>query len=555
MEEKPKLQLKLGSSNKPSSKNLNQAEWSEPHRDAVSTNKDKTPHQDKVLDNSNAKLDKENKGGNGNNNANDSGGNSPSNAEAYGKASGNSVDANKTANSNANNNSNIAGNNNNSDNIDGLGNAGNVNNANSHKKSTLYVEDLKAKQHSELIEVATEAGIDNAGSQLRQELIFQVLKKLAYHGKGKIISRGVLELLNDGYGFLRSPDANYRTGPDDVYVSPSQIKKFCLRTGDTVEGEIRMPKQGERYFALTKVTSINWEDVKKSKSKVNFDNLIPIHPNSNIKLEVESSGKRGTSGRIIDLISPIGKGQRALIVAPPKTGKTFLMKNIAQSIEANHPEIKLIVLNIDERPEEFTDMRRSVKGEVVSSTFDEPASRHVQLADMVIEKAKRLVEYGKDVVILLDSITRLARAYNTVVPSSGKVLTGGVDAHALQRPKRFFGAARNIENGGSLTIIATSLVDTGSRMDEVIFEEFKGTGNSEVVLDRKLSDKRLFPAIDILKSGTRHEELLYEKGKMQKIWLLRRIINNMGTIEATEFLISKVQETETNTEFFASMNK
>lgn len=536
MEEKPKLQLKLGSSNK-----------------------DKTPHQGKVLD----KENKDSKNlqpsvdndGNDNNNANDSGGNSPSNAETCGKASGNSVDANKTADSNANNNSNIAGNNNNSNNADGFSNAGNVNNANSHKKSTLYVEDLKAKQHSELIEVATEAGIDNAGSQLRQELIFQVLKKLAYHGKGKIISRGVLELLNDGYGFLRSPDANYRTGPDDVYVSPSQIKKFCLRTGDTVEGEIRMPKQGERYFALTKVTSINWEDVKKSKSKVNFDNLIPIHPNSNIKLEVESSGKRGTSGRIIDLISPIGKGQRALIVAPPKTGKTFLMKNIAQSIEANHPEIKLIVLNIDERPEEFTDMRRSVKGEVVSSTFDEPASRHVQLADMVIEKAKRLVEYGKDVVILLDSITRLARAYNTVVPSSGKVLTGGVDAHALQRPKRFFGAARNIENGGSLTIIATSLVDTGSRMDEVIFEEFKGTGNSEVVLDRKLSDKRLFPAIDILKSGTRHEELLYEKGKMQKIWLLRRIINNMGTIEATEFLISKVQETETNTEFFASMNK
>ena len=382
---------------------------------------------------------------------------------------------------------------------------------------------------------------------------FAILKQLAADDVD-IIGEGVIEVLHDGFGFLRSPDANYLPGPDDIYVSPSQIRRFSLRTGDTVEGDIRSPKDGERYFALLKVNQINFEEPEAQKHKVHFDNLTPLYPTERIRMEIENPTIKDFSARVIDLVSPLGKGQRGLIVAPPRTGKTVLLQNIAHSITANHPESYLIVLLIDERPEEVTDMQRSVKGEVVSSTFDEPAVRHVQVAEMVIEKAKRLVEHGRDVVILLDSITRLGRAYNTVVPSSGKVLTGGVDANALQRPKRFFGAARNIEEGGSLTIIATALIDTGSRMDEVIFEEFKGTGNSEIILDRKVSDKRVFPAIDITRSGTRKEELLVPPEDLKKMYVLRRILNPMGTVDAIEFLLDKLRQTKTNSEFFDSMN-
>jgi transcription termination factor Rho len=395
--------------------------------------------------------------------------------------------------------------------------------------------------------------IENASAMLKQDMLFAILKKLA-DDDVTIIGEGVVEVLQDGFGFLRSPDANYLPGPDDIYVSPSQIRRFALRTGDTLEGEIRSPKDGERYFALLKVNKINFEDPEKARQKVHFDNLTPLYPDEAISMETGDPTRKDLSTRVIDIVSPLGKGQRALIVAPPRTGKTVLMQNIAQSIAANHPECYLIVLLIDERPEEVTDMQRSVDGEVVSSTFDEPATRHVQVAEMVIEKAKRLVEHGRDVVILLDSITRLGRAYNTVVPSSGKVLTGGVDANALQRPKRFFGAARNIEEGGSLTIISTALIETGSRMDEVIFEEFKGTGNSEIVLDRKISDKRVFPAIDIMKSGTRKEELLVDPAALAKIYVLRRILNPMGAVDAAEFLIDKLKNTKNNDEFFDSMN-
>jgi transcription termination factor Rho len=384
-------------------------------------------------------------------------------------------------------------------------------------------------------------------------LLFAILKNLAGRDV-EIIGEGVVEVLQDGFGFLRSPDANYLAGPDDIYISPSQIRKFTLRTGDTVEGQIRSPKDGERYFALVKLNRINFEDPEKTRHKVHFDNLTPLYPDERLEMETGDPTKKDYSSRVIDIVSPLGKGQRGLIVAPPRTGKTVLLQNIAHSITANHPECYLIVLLIDERPEEVTDMQRSVKGEVISSTFDEPASRHVQVAEMVIEKAKRLVEHGRDVVILLDSITRLGRAYNTVVPSSGKVLTGGVDANALQRPKRFFGAARNIEEGGSLTIIATALIDTGSRMDEVIFEEFKGTGNSEIILDRKVADKRVFPAIDILRSGTRKEELLVKSDVLKKTYVLRRILNPMGTVDAIEFLLDKLRQTKTNSDFFDSMN-
>ena len=387
--------------------------------------------------------------------------------------------------------------------------------------------------------------------------MFAILKKLAEKNE-KITGSGVLETLQDGFGFLRATESNYLPGPDDIYVSPSQIRRFGLRKGDTVEGEIRAPKDSERYFALLQVSKINFEDPEKSRNKINFDNLTPLYPDERINLEVESNKadkKPDLTARLIDLVTPIGKGQRALIVSPPRAGKTVILQNIAHSITANHPEIYLIVLLIDERPEEVTDMQRSVKGEVISSTFDEPAMRHVQVAEMVIEKAKRLAEHKKDVVILLDSITRLGRAYNAVVPSSGKVLTGGVDANALQRPKRFFGAARNIEEGGSLTIISTALIETGSRMDEVIFEEFKGTGNAEVILDRKIADKRIFPAIDITKSGTRKEDLLFKKEDLQKMNVLRRLIAPMGNMEAIEFLIGKLRETKNNAEFFDSMNK
>jgi transcription termination factor Rho len=383
--------------------------------------------------------------------------------------------------------------------------------------------------------------------------MFAILKELAAR-EVDITGEGVVEVLPDGFGFLRSPDANYLPGPDDIYVSPSQIRRFSLRTGDTVEGQIRSPKEGERYFALLKVNTINFEDPEKVRHKINFDNLTPLYPEERLRLELPDPTLKDKSARVMDLVAPLGKGQRALIVAPPRTGKTVLLQNIAQSIAVNHPECYLIVLLIDERPEEVTDMQRSVKGEVISSTFDEPASRHVQVAEMVIEKAKRLVEHKRDVVILLDSITRLGRAYNTVVPSSGKVLTGGVDANALQRPKRFFGAARNIEDGGSLTIIATALIDTGSRMDEVIFEEFKGTGNSEIILDRKVSDKRIFPALDVTKSGTRKEELLVEHDILRKMYVLRRILNPMGTVDAMEFLMDKIRQTKTNSDFFDSMN-
>jgi len=417
----------------------------------------------------------------------------------------------------------------------------------------MKLKDLKAKSPTELLSFAEEHEVENASTLRKQELMFAILKQLADKDI-EIIGEGVVEVLQDGFGFLRSPDANYLPGPDDIYVSPSQIRRFSLRTGDTVEGQIRSPKEGERYFALLKVNTINFEDPDKARHKVHFDNLTPLYPDERFRMEVEDPTRKDMSARIIDLVAPLGKGQRGLIVAPPRTGKTVLLQNIATSITTNHPECYLIVLLIDERPEEVTDMQRTVRGEVISSTFDEPAQRHVQVAEMVIEKAKRLVEHGRDVIILLDSITRLGRAYNTVVPSSGKVLTGGVDANALQRPKRFFGAARNIEEGGSLTIIATALIDTGSRMDEVIFEEFKGTGNSEIVLDRKIADKRVFPSLDILKSGTRKEELLVPKGDLQKVFVLRRILSSMGVVDAIEFLMDKLKQTKTNAEFFDSMN-
>ena len=418
----------------------------------------------------------------------------------------------------------------------------------------MKLQDLKAKTPAELVSFAEELEVENASTMRKQELMFGILKQLSMR-ETDIIGEGVVEVLSDGFGFLRSPEANYLPGPDDIYVSPSQIRRFGLRTGDTIDGHIRSPKEGERYFALLKVNTINFEDPEKARHKVNFDNLTPLYPEERLRMEHEDPTKKDLSPRVIDIVAPIGKGQRALIVSPPRTGKTVLLQNIAHAITANHPECYLIVLLIDERPEEVTDMQRSVKGEVVSSTFDEPASRHVQVAEMVIEKAKRLVEHSRDVVILLDSITRLGRAYNTVVPSSGKVLTGGVDANALQRPKRFFGAARNIEEGGSLTIIATALIDTGSRMDEVIFEEFKGTGNSEIILDRKLSDKRTFPAIDITKSGTRKEELLVDKGTLSKMWVLRRILMPMGVVDAMEFLVDKLKHSKTNADFFQSMNQ
>ncbi len=417
----------------------------------------------------------------------------------------------------------------------------------------LKLQDLKEKSAGDLIEFAKENGVENASSLRKQELYFAILQNLADQ-EIEILGQGVIEVLQDGFGFLRSSDANYLPGPDDIYISPSQIRKFSLRTGDTVEGYIRGPKEGERYFALVKVNLINFEDPKNMRTKVHFDNLTPLYPEEALTMEILETEKKDLSDRIIDIVAPLGKGQRALIVSPPRTGKTVLLQNIANSITKNQPECYLIVLLIDERPEEVTDMQRSVNGEVVSSTFDEPATRHVAVSEMVMEKAKRLVEHGRDVVILLDSITRLGRAFNTVVPSSGKVLTGGVDANALQRPKRFFGAARNIEEGGSLTIISTALIDTGSRMDEVIFEEFKGTGNSEVVLDRKMADKRVFPAIDIMKSGTRKEELLLDKEKLHKIYVLRRILDPMGTVDAIEFLLDKLSQTQSNDEFYDSMN-
>lgn len=418
----------------------------------------------------------------------------------------------------------------------------------------MNLQELKTRSPAELLAFAEELEIENCSNMRKQDMMFAILKKLAEQGV-PISGVGVLEVLQDGFGFLRSPEENYLPGPDDIYVSPSQVRRFGLRTGDIVEGEIRAPKDSERYFALLKVGSIGNESPEKLRHRINFDNLTPLYPDRKIKLEFDDPTKKSQVQRVIELTSPLGFGQRALIVAPPRTGKTVMMQNIATSIAENHPDAYLIVLLIDERPEEVTDMARSVRGEVVSSTFDEPASRHVQVAEMVMEKAKRLVEQKRDVVILLDSITRLARAYNTVVPSSGKVLTGGVDANALQRPKRFFGAARNVEQGGSLTIIATALIDTGSRMDEVIFEEFKGTGNSEIVLDRKLADKRVFPAIDIQKSGTRKEELLVDRDTLQKMWVLRRILNPMGTVDAVEFLLGKMKQTKNNDEFFNSMNQ
>ncbi len=418
----------------------------------------------------------------------------------------------------------------------------------------MNLQELKRKTPAELLAYAEELQIENASTLRKQDRMFAILKQLAENDIA-IYGDGVLEILQDGFGFLRSPEANYLPGPDDIYVSPSQVRRFSLRTGDTVEGQIRSPKEGERYFALLKVNQINFDSPEKVRHRINFDNLTPLYPEERLKIEIEDPTKKDLTTRVIDLVAPLGKGQRALIVAPPRTGKTMMLQNIAHAVAANNPDCYLIVLLIDERPEEVTDMARSVKGEVVSSTFDEPATRHVQVAEMVIEKAKRLVEHKRDVVILLDSITRLARAYNTVVPSSGKVLTGGVDANALQRPKRFFGAARNIEEGGSLTLIATALIDTGSRMDEVIFEEFKGTGNSEIILDRKLSDKRTFPAIDITKSGTRKEELLVDKATLSKMWVLRRILMPMGVTDAMEFLVDKLKQTKTNSDFFSSMNQ
>ena len=417
----------------------------------------------------------------------------------------------------------------------------------------MKLHDLKQQKAAELLKLAEDLEVENASSMLKQEMIFSILKQHAENGE-TITGEGVIDVLQDGFGFLRSPLANYLAGKDDIYVSPSQVKKFGLRTGDTVEGEIRSPKSGERYFALTKVLKINYDDPAAVKQRINFDNLTPLYPEKRIDLENNDPTKSNVSMRICDIVSPLGFGQRGLIVAPPRTGKTVLLQDIAHSITANHPDAYVIVLLVDERPEEVTDMQRTVNGEVVSSTFDEPAHRHVALAEMVIEKAKKLVEHKKDVVILLDSITRLARAYNTVVPSSGKVLTGGVDANALQRPKRFFGAARNIEHGGSLTIIATALIETGSRMDEVIFEEFKGTGNSEIILDRKLADKRTFPAIDVTKSGTRKEDLLVDKSILTKMWVIRRIIDPMGTVDGMEFLLEKLKETKSNDEFFEKMN-
>ncbi len=417
----------------------------------------------------------------------------------------------------------------------------------------MKLQELKTKSPTDLLNFAEELEIENASSMRKQDMMFAILKELAEHNV-EITGMGVVETLQDGFGFLRSPESNYLAGPDDIYVSPSQIRRFGLRTGDTVEGPIRSPKDGERYFALLKVSTINFEDPDAGKHKVHFDNLTPLYPTKSLRMEIDDPTIKDKTGRVIDIVSPQGKGQRALITAQPRTGKTVILQNIARAIAANHPECYLIVLLIDERPEEVTDMQRSVKGEVISSTFDEPASRHVQVAEMVIEKAKRLVEHKRDVVILLNSITRLGRAYNTVVPSSGKVLTGGVDANALQRPKRFFGAARNIEEGGSLTIIATALIDTGSRMDEVIFEEFKGTGNSEIILDRKVADKRVFPAIDILRSGTRKDELLVDKGTLAKMYVLRRILAPMGTIDAIEFLLEKLRQSKNNSDFFESMN-
>ncbi len=417
----------------------------------------------------------------------------------------------------------------------------------------MKLEDIKEKSPTELLSFAEEHGVENASTLRKQELMFATLKKLAEKDVD-ITGVGVVEVLQDGFGFLRSPDANYLPGPDDIYISPSQIRRFALRTGDTVEGQIRSPKEGERYFALLKVNLINFEEPEAAKHKIHFDNLTPLYPTQWLKMEIEDPTVKDFSPRVIDIVSPLGKGQRGLIVAPPRTGKTVLLQNIAHSITANHPECYLIVLLIDERPEEVTDMQRSVKGEVISSTFDEPAARHVQVAEMVIEKAKRLVEHKRDVVILLDSITRLARAYNTIVPPSGKVLSGGVDSNALQRPKRFFGAARNIEEGGSLTIIATALVDTGSRMDEVIFEEFKGTGNMEIILDRKLVDKRVFPAIDIQRSGTRKEELLIPKEDLQRIWVLRKVLNPLSPVEAMELLVDRLGKTRNNAEFLLKMN-
>ena len=420
----------------------------------------------------------------------------------------------------------------------------------------MNIQELKTKSSEQLITQAEGLGIENASTLRKQEILFAILKKLAE--KEEITGQGVLQLLQDGFGFLRAIESNYLPGPDDIYISPSQIRKFGLRTGDTVEGPVRAPKEGERYFALLQVGKINFEDPEKSRHKIAFDNLTPLYPDKQLVMEVETNKvekKPDLTARLIDLVSPIGKGQRSLIISPPKAGKTMILQSIANSIAANHPECFLMVLLIDERPEEVTDMQRTVKGEVISSTFDEPAQRHVAVAEMVIEKAKRLTEHKKDVVILLDSITRLGRAYNAVIPSSGKVLTGGVDANALQRPKRFFGAARNIEEGGSLTIISTALIDTGSRMDEVIFEEFKGTGNSETVLDRKIADKRIYPAMDITKSGTRREELIFDKNDLQKMNVLRRIIAPMGTMDAIEFISSKLKDTKSNAEFFNSMNK
>ena len=418
----------------------------------------------------------------------------------------------------------------------------------------MHLKELKKKSPAELVEMAEEMGVEGASTMRRQDLMFGILKEVAEDGE-EIVGQGTIEVLTDGFGFLRSPEANYLAGPDDIYVSPNQVRKWGLRTGDTVEGEIRAPRDGERYFAITKLISVNFDDPDVVRHRVNFDNLTPLYPDERLNLDSLDPTVKDKSARVIDLISPQGKGQRALIVAPPRTGKTVLLQNMAKAITDNHPEVFLLVLLVDERPEEVTDMQRSVKGEVISSTFDEPAQRHVQVAEMVIEKAKRLVEHKRDVVILLDSITRLGRAYNTVVPSSGKVLTGGVDANALQRPKRFFGAARNIEEGGSLSIIATALIDTGSRMDEVIFEEFKGTGNSEIVLDRKVSDKRIFPALDVGKSGTRKEELLVPKDQLTKMWVLRRILMQMGTIDAMEFLLDKMRDSKTNEDFFANMNQ
>ena len=421
----------------------------------------------------------------------------------------------------------------------------------------MNIQELKKNSSEQLITQAEELGVENASTLRKQEILFAILKKLAEKGE-EITGSGVLQMLQDGFGFLRAMESNYLPGPDDIYISPSQIRRFGLRTGDTVEGPVRAPKEGERYFALLQVSKINFEDPEKMRHKIAFDNLTPLYPNKQLLMEVESNKiekKPDLTARLIDLISPIGKGQRSLIISPPKAGKTMILQSIAKSISANHPECYLMVLLIDERPEEVTDMQRTVKGEVISSTFDEPAQRHVAIAEMVIEKAKRLAEHKKDVVILLDSITRLGRAYNAVIPSSGKVLTGGVDANALQKPKRFFGAARNIEEGGSLTIISTALIDTGSRMDEVIFEEFKGTGNSETILDRKISDKRIFPAIDITRSGTRREELIFDKDDLQKMNVLRRILAPMGTMEAIEFLNSKLKNTKSNDEFFSSMNK